>query len=363
MSSRTAGPDAENATVITEGARVQSNFPARDSGIRLHDENFVSATSYHLSNNPQQSFSIDSGCSAHKHCGITGNDSTCSEDSIFKQFDNFAHSVALKERGIPRPREGVKALWGIVESEVESGKTRQLEPIDNGKIIPAGISNSRFEKFSASELNLIVAGLRGCTSIIVVSRKGAWVSHLWESPGFNLAFERDVMRYLKDGRKAEIDTEPLPDAVREAFDDAGHTKVFIMTPNPGQLRRGATNDEIDATFADGDNEPLWGPGGDSMFADRLSPIKDFLNQQIPGVFIATFAYTRQTETDLDGGWGRAAILYSNKQDLDDQRNPLQAETQQATWECWMQGKRMGSDIWDATPEHVLVQSHAFLSTS
>ncbi|KAI0867189.1 hypothetical protein GGS24DRAFT_495508 [Hypoxylon argillaceum] len=43
---------------------------------------------------------------------------------------------------------------------------------------------SNFVAFYDQPISLSVAGLYGCTSVIAVSNRGAWVGHMWEVPGF-----------------------------------------------------------------------------------------------------------------------------------------------------------------------------------
>ncbi|KAI1350328.1 hypothetical protein F5Y01DRAFT_286491 [Xylaria sp. FL0043] len=58
---------------------------------------------------------------------------------------------------------------------------------ENSKIVPlpsTGKTSSQLVGFFDQPVSLAVPHLVGCTSIIVVSRKGAWASHIWEMPVF-----------------------------------------------------------------------------------------------------------------------------------------------------------------------------------
>ena len=48
----------------------------------------------------------------------------------------------------------------------------------------AGITSSTFTVFGNVPVTLATPRLVGCTTIIVVSRKGTWANHMWEIPGF-----------------------------------------------------------------------------------------------------------------------------------------------------------------------------------
>lgn len=45
-------------------------------------------------------------------------------------------------------------------------------------------TSSRVRAFEQDSFSMGVQGLVGCTSVIVVSRRGVWMSHIWESPTF-----------------------------------------------------------------------------------------------------------------------------------------------------------------------------------
>lgn len=47
-----------------------------------------------------------------------------------------------------------------------------------------GRTSSRLLTFENVPLSLAVPHMIGCTSVIVVSQKGAWASHFWDAPAF-----------------------------------------------------------------------------------------------------------------------------------------------------------------------------------
>lgn len=114
-----------------------------------------------------------------------------------------------------------------------------------------GLASSKVKIFTNKQpYNMMVYGLTGCTSVVVLSRLGAYSSHLWESHGFmgdseggeNFQIEvldatweggrgRDNMPALKD----QIGEKMRPFESKDAADWAGlvegnQVRTFIVTP-------------------------------------------------------------------------------------------------------------------------------------
>lgn len=342
-------------------AESQSSFSLEAAGNHFGTKNAIPTIASDWDVEPHSHLSTSSTKTSlgYDEHGSTENIVTFSKGSGFEPFGKVLNVTRQRhlKRGIPKLKAEPGSHWNSLEKGALLERTMIVKPeFNEAPRIPKGWSSSRFGKFEDAEFNVMVVGLRGCTSVVVVSRQGVWASHFWKGPGFNTLenFKTDILDYMKDGRKDEISTIPLADAVKEAFEDTQHTKIFIMTPATTEHDYPVKATEVDmiSSFAQGDYKTLWGPTGDAAWPNRLTPLENDLAQMMPDVPIVYFAYRRQTTTDLEGGWGRAAILYSNNQDLDEQGNRLPNIPPKATWECWMQGKRMGSDIWDATPEYV-----------
>ncbi|KAK5122765.1 hypothetical protein LTR85_003680 [Meristemomyces frigidus] len=81
----------------------------------------------------------------------------------------------------------------------------------------------------------------------------------------------------------------------------------------------------DVSLTNGDNPALYGTGANAR-VNRLGPLETYLNGLM--------------------------VLYSNNQVYDPNDATLElpplAAPQKAVWQCWMQGKKMGSDLWDAS---------------
>lgn len=65
---------------------------------------------------------------------------------------------------------------------------------ENSQIVPLpldGKTSSRMVGFFDVPVSLAVPHLVGCTSIIVISNKGAWANHIWELPTFTPEFRTE----------------------------------------------------------------------------------------------------------------------------------------------------------------------------
>lgn len=134
-----------------------------------------------------------------------------------KNLFHYGQNLTFYERDIPSSRS-VDVIAELYDEVKDAANTIQV-PHDQTTF--RGISSSRFSYFDASEFNIMVQGLRGCTSIVVVSRLGklplvlsvirhclklsiigAYVTHFWEGPAFNIngpgaTFTADVIGYLE----------------------------------------------------------------------------------------------------------------------------------------------------------------------
>ncbi|SMY24124.1 unnamed protein product [Zymoseptoria tritici ST99CH_1A5] len=290
------------------------------------------------------------------------------------------HDIALARRDIPNRLEADGSV-DFYDTVKASSNTVNVEH-DQRLVMQ---TTSKFIPFDASERNIRVEGLRGCTSILVVSRLGAYISHIWE-PTFTAGnFQVEGLDYLRNGRVGggETGTEPLGSLVqRGVFSDSATTKIFIMTPatydldlNDGSIegkpavpereQRASLLTSVDPPLFDGNT-----PGGPP---DRLTPMKAALSALMPGVPISQFNYRRQVDDAKVRGqaYGKATIVYSNRQ-ITDPADPYsdkdwtpttiagsdggscEIRRQKAVWQCYIQDYLMGSDLWDALPAQIAI---------
>lgn len=89
-------------------------------------------------------------------------------------------------------------------------------------------------------MRLYVAGLFGCTSVVIVSEMGVWFSHHWEAPSFegdDARFEREVLSTIRDGDPDDSARMPGPFPLADGdgiLNIKSNVQIFISTPkNPG----------------------------------------------------------------------------------------------------------------------------------
>lgn len=243
---------------------------------------------------------------------------TATPDSLVRSIDQRdlveqGQAFELFERDIPSRSFGTATeFYGDVES---NANTIEVPQYHEGF---RHFSTSVYEPFVDAERNVYVSHLRGCTSVVVVSRRGAWASHFWEPTLANdrtdpNAFQTGVLDYLQTGRAGEAGTQPLQDVTRSGiFGDVETTKIFIMTPAtydrdlkeyiPEQKDNGGNvvvpeqlatpENEQTASLQQSDDQPLF-DGATDLVPDRLTPLKDRLAEILPGVEISQFTYRRQ----------------------------------------------------------------------
>jgi hypothetical protein len=112
-----------------------------------------------------------------------------------------------------------------------------------------------FVTFGKAPETLAVYSLYGCTAIVVISRKGAWMGHFWERPGFKEAGKEEDPDFAKfDAQVVDVIDTGLPGGPRKQyvnqyavgelrnkddkgdlghmFDDVNDPHVFVIYPRP-----------------------------------------------------------------------------------------------------------------------------------
>lgn len=110
--------------------------------------------------------------------------------------------------------------------------------------IHAGRSTGIIHVLENKKKDAAVHGLFGCTSVVVVSKVGVWISHFWQVPSFraDLAnynrartgpdianFDEQVIQEMQDGGPNIPGLKPLT-APREIFDEVYKPRWTIVTP-------------------------------------------------------------------------------------------------------------------------------------
>lgn len=97
-----------------------------------------------------------------------------------------------------------------------------------------GAASSKLVQFTNKVATLGLRGLYGCTAVVVVSRKGAWMAHFWE----DRFRANDVVPVLIRGTGKKYISEHGLEMLRNndaldighIFDDENMPRIFIMAP-------------------------------------------------------------------------------------------------------------------------------------
>lgn len=202
-----------------------------------------------------------------------------------------------------------------------------------------GISSSLAIPLRALPLSMVLQGMYGCTSVIVISKGLVWGSHLWESEGFLSGednFKASIINVLGSGDG----TPEMPGlsqftAVGGRLSRATNPQVFIVTPG----------------FVSGSGA-MFHPEQVGEITDKL---KEILGQNVPLEPILYDPVDKPPEPDSDDGsheddeWtpdGRFLFQYDP--------NQMQCNgVQTAMWRLWIEGELLKQGSWDATNEQLV----------
>ncbi|KAF7515117.1 hypothetical protein G7054_g14750 [Neopestalotiopsis clavispora] len=231
--------------------------------------------------------------------------------------------------------------------------------------------------FKDKVLSLAVEGLWGCTSVIVVSRRGAYASHIWE-PSFNYETDQDrqlfqerAINQLRNGLGASDPNNPygLDDLMGgnedqtkifggEGVDDP-HTQVFFVAPRP----RVPIFDQNNQATPDNVRQDENANAGQLAFGPRLDDIRDSLSfldtsdfttvEYSPKVLSFQKLMSNPSPQDVMKDLGdESRTDHRGKVYLQYQPAKTQCGDQagrQAAWRLFVEGNPVGSkhDEWDA----------------
>lgn len=98
------------------------------------------------------------------------------------------------------------------------------------------LSSAMTRPFEKTPMHLYVAGLFGCTSVVIISEMGVWFSHHWEAPSFDVddaRFEREVLSTIRNGDPDDPARMPGPSPLAEeggTLNPKSNVEIFISTP-------------------------------------------------------------------------------------------------------------------------------------
>lgn len=164
----------------------------------------------------------------------------------------------LKKRALTTPEHYNFDINSFLFTELSTGtKLIPHGSMQKGDDI-VGVPSAMSQMLGKKRLKLGVVNLYGCTSIIVVSKMGAWVSHFWETPTFwdsnyqfNQAdFDKDITGTLSGGcifsptpggsnsSVEGIGCHISPDNPGAWFNDEYNPQAIIVTPRLKVLNAG-----------------------------------------------------------------------------------------------------------------------------
>ncbi|RMY74607.1 hypothetical protein D0863_03116 [Hortaea werneckii] len=289
-SSSTTSSQTSTESSITSS--TSSSTSSCSSGTSVTEDYFVTCSPTVISSTTTQtcetSTSTVSGCSvsatastttisssAYPQCAQTGC-SACTETTLPKQTAPCVDCVITvsgraypaEQTSIPEGADEITSLDDLTNNTSTKRKRTLATPADfNGDYLDfftaqlqdpslvnvphrlagtGGSSSALIQLYLDYPFSMTVQGLYGCTSIILISRRGVYMSHLFENPGFTDNFQTDIAQAIPNGDSTPIsigslfDGQPwCPDlrsqsAAGGTFDpnQEGGVKTILVTPGP-----------------------------------------------------------------------------------------------------------------------------------
>ncbi|KAI7216943.1 hypothetical protein KC333_g4553 [Hortaea werneckii] len=283
---------SQTSTESSITSSTSSSTSSCSSGTSVTEDYFVTCSPTVISSTTthtcETSTSTVSGCSvsatattttisssAHPQCAQTGC-SACTETTLPKQTAPCIDCVTTvsgraypaEQTSIPEGADGITSLDDLANNTSSKRKRTLATPADfNGDYLDfftaqlqdpslvnvphrlagtGGSSSALIQLYLDYPFSMTVQGLYGCTSIILISRRGVYMSHLFENPGFTDNFQTDIAQAIPNGDSTPIsigslfDGQPwCPDlrsqsAAGGTFDpnQEGGVKTILVTPGP-----------------------------------------------------------------------------------------------------------------------------------
>lgn len=206
-----------------------------------------------------------------------------------------------------------------VDSQGRTHSITRLDPKPLG--LPSCNSNAIQAQLLAEPLNAAVYGLWGCTSIIIVSMRGVWLSHFFEEESFlgnGGNFEEDVIDAIIGGDGTQY-MSPLGVARGndQIFAEGTDPEAIIITPQ-------------DAS-------------GNSEYAPQIAQIQETLNQMLP--WLKSSSVINYVKTGLkeargsESATGKVLFQYDpDEYNFEFRFNGTDCYTQVPTARVWMGNK-------------------------
>ncbi|RYP39915.1 hypothetical protein DL767_002034 [Monosporascus sp. MG133] len=220
-------------------------------------------------------------------------------------------------------------------------------------------TSSLVRTFGDRVVSAAATGLHGCTSVVVVSRRGVWLTHVWETPSFTgLLLSRTPLTF-EDGpsKEARFSYEVLS-ALRRGNATSTHHRTGIddlrspETPNAGWKRRRGNIFDDDAKPRAYIFTPKSLIRAGFRFPDQTERIKDeiraiFGDYPVP---IHAIGYDLPMKADVGGKKGkqRDTDYKTAKGKVLVQYQPPSNYNGRSSYRVWFEGRVLpdGSDQWN-----------------
>ncbi|KAB5511343.1 hypothetical protein GE09DRAFT_1272247 [Coniochaeta sp. 2T2.1] len=231
-------------------------------------------------------------------------------------------------------------------------------------------------QFRDEVVSFAVQGLYGCTCVIALSRKGAWVGHFWENPYFMNTldepsdedwdnFDRQVITAMDTGLP---DAPQTPQVTQYAlgelrnnnnlgelghmFDDEQDPYLFVVSSRDRVFL--AREDRWDYSANAGGDEPKYERAIERMLdklGDMFDRDLDDMTGMLHGITYAPMLGMNPEDGDFDTPRGKLLIQY--------QRAPRpcsQGEQTIAKWRIWFENNRKFDYDWYADESQLLPEA-------
>ncbi|CAF3535155.1 unnamed protein product [Fusarium graminearum] len=199
-----------------------------------------------------------------------------------------------------------------------------------------------------------VNGIYGCTSVIIVSDLGVYLSHIWENPVFigsdwtptpDDVFQTTTFNAFRDGNmntesvSVLVGTDETPGVLHSMF----HPRVFVVTPFTSHFERSIG---VTTTYS---------------YEDRANQLATQISGIVPGSDSTVLGYTRTSQaesTEQYGSYGRAIvefdmfdeIVFSSAEDVNGQF--------MGRWRLWVEDQLVTSHKFMVFPDFSLITPEA-----
>ncbi|KAI0908740.1 hypothetical protein F4823DRAFT_563535 [Ustulina deusta] len=303
--------------------------------------------------------------------GPTPNSSQCRFDACGPGLSCSQNKRELERRFPPRLSEPEPDTWcgpknyggnnqNFMAGEVRMAYENTEQEYHRGVKLEVGTTSNNV-LFSGKPGSLAVSGLYGCTSVIAISRRGAWISHFWEVPSFTHSrddpspptdlqqletFRQQVLAALHTGDTidhlyglAELrvtrDSNMLPTS--HLMEDDADPHVFIFAPyKRGDLGTSSWNNEFPVGLPEAWGQDDGLPSKNQQIQNEVRAIFSSPNRLVVPYEKVLYAPREGFEGDdlgdknFDSNRGKVLVQYQ----------PAKNCQEKASWRVWFEGHEL-----------------------